>query len=242
MEEVTIEAVVLRRRDSGESDRRLTVFSRELGKIDLVAKGARKPTSRLAAVSEPLSWARFTFAPGKRTSYVTQAQMMSRYKGLRKDYDRLQSALAYLELCEQVLPYGLVEAETFQTINLCLEHLDSHPKPLIANVWCQVKLLEVTGHLPSFESSEDGTDLSPGLNWYSLEAGGLCSFATASTVRDSFQVSAEILLALARLTDLDSPPGNIVEAKGCNSVLFRTWLQIVQAELSATKTLLELYD
>ena len=42
------EAIVLRRRDFGEADRLLTLYTPERGKISALAKGARKPTSRKA--------------------------------------------------------------------------------------------------------------------------------------------------------------------------------------------------
>ncbi len=40
------EAVIIRRRDFGEADRLLTLFSRVQGKMKAIAKGARKPQSR----------------------------------------------------------------------------------------------------------------------------------------------------------------------------------------------------
>jgi DNA repair protein RecO (recombination protein O) len=42
----TIEGVVLNRRDYAEADRIITIFSYEKGKIVVLAKGARKLTSK----------------------------------------------------------------------------------------------------------------------------------------------------------------------------------------------------
>jgi DNA repair protein RecO (recombination protein O) len=39
------DAIVIRSREYGESDRLITLFSREMGKIEAIAKGVRKPKS-----------------------------------------------------------------------------------------------------------------------------------------------------------------------------------------------------
>jgi DNA repair protein RecO (recombination protein O) len=51
------EAIVLRRSDFGEADRLLTVFTPERGKLRLIAKGARKPSSCSAMASSWWRWA-----------------------------------------------------------------------------------------------------------------------------------------------------------------------------------------
>ena len=104
MAERIVHAIVLRRRDSGESDRRLTVLTEEYGKIDVLAKGARKGGSRLSGVSDPLSAAVMNLAEGKRNLFITQAQPLHSFRGLRNDYDRLTGALALVELFAAILP------------------------------------------------------------------------------------------------------------------------------------------
>jgi hypothetical protein len=41
-----VEAIILKHSDFGEADRLVTMYSRELGKLRALAKGARKPGSR----------------------------------------------------------------------------------------------------------------------------------------------------------------------------------------------------
>ena len=50
-----VEAVVLRHSDWGEADRLLTLFTREMGKLRVVAKGVRKLRSRKAGHLEPFT-------------------------------------------------------------------------------------------------------------------------------------------------------------------------------------------
>ena len=47
-----LEAIVIRRRNFGEKDRVLTLFSKEEGKIDVISKGCRRPGSRLCSFSD----------------------------------------------------------------------------------------------------------------------------------------------------------------------------------------------
>src|ERR1043165_6899140 len=120
MGETTVHAIVLRRRDSGESDRRLTVLTHELGKIDVIAKGARKAGSRLAGSSDPLVVAKFGLATGKKNLFVTQTQPMASFRGLRTDYERLTFALALCELYSAVVPWEEPFPEAYELLTRSL--------------------------------------------------------------------------------------------------------------------------
>ena len=73
MPEASVTAIVLHRTESGENDRRLTLLTLEQGKIDVIARGARKGGSRLAGISEPLVFAKMQLAVGRHRRFVTQA-------------------------------------------------------------------------------------------------------------------------------------------------------------------------
>lgn len=52
MRSYKVEGVVIRKRNFGEKDRILTIFSRERGKIEFLSKGCRRPGSRLSHCSD----------------------------------------------------------------------------------------------------------------------------------------------------------------------------------------------
>jgi recombinational DNA repair protein (RecF pathway) len=59
------EAIVLRRSDLGEADRLLTLYTPEWGKLRVIAKGVRKPTSRKSGHVELFTHSRLLIARGR---------------------------------------------------------------------------------------------------------------------------------------------------------------------------------
>ena len=141
---MTVNAIVLKRTNAGESDRRLTVLTREIGKVDVVAKGARKSASRLAGSSDPLTAAVLSIAEGKRNRFVTQAQPLSSFRGLRSDFDRLGMALALVELYAAVLPVEEPAPQAFDLLVLSLTALEKAERPEASLAWAEVQLLSIS--------------------------------------------------------------------------------------------------
>jgi len=96
-----VEAVVLRHSDWGEADRLLGLFTRELGKVRAVAKGARKPRSRKAGHLEPFTQVSLLLARGRDTLIVTQAEAIDAHLALREDLVRVGYAAYVVELLDR---------------------------------------------------------------------------------------------------------------------------------------------
>ncbi len=94
------EALVLRRTDFGEADRLLTVFTPGRGKLRLVAKGARKPSSRKSGHVELFSHGQFMVAVGRELDIVTQAETLEPFLPLREDLLRTTYAYYVAELAD----------------------------------------------------------------------------------------------------------------------------------------------
>jgi DNA repair protein RecO (recombination protein O) len=237
--DTTVEAIVLRRKDVGESDRRLTIFSRELGKIDVVAKGAKKPASRLRGVTEPLSTGQFTFASGKKQKYVTSAQPRSSFPGLRKDFDRLSLGLSWGELLSQILPFEQPFEEAFEHCFIALDQLEKHPIPAIALAWAEVKLLELSGFLPSFNRCVvTESKIMESEAYFSPSAGGYISSGSAGQISDRYYVRAEVLYGLAALTECGLPPRNLRFSLETLVALQPIWEYVCEAPLLARRHVL----
>ena len=66
----TTEAIVLTRFDLGEADRVLTLITPTGGKLKAIAKGIRRPTSRLGGSLEPFAELTVSMARGRTFDVV----------------------------------------------------------------------------------------------------------------------------------------------------------------------------
>lgn len=97
------EAVVLRTQSLGESDRIITMLSRDHGRIRGVAKGARKTQSRFGARLEPFMVADVLMHRGRSLDTVSQAESLASYgAAISADIDRYSSAGVIAEVADRL--------------------------------------------------------------------------------------------------------------------------------------------
>jgi DNA repair protein RecO (recombination protein O) len=99
------DAVILRTRNLGEFDRISILFSPVYGKVDAVARGIRKPTSKLSGNLEVFSHVYLFLSEGKNLDIINQVEICNSHYSLREDLTRLTCASYFIELIERsILP------------------------------------------------------------------------------------------------------------------------------------------
>lgn len=139
------EGVILRRRNLGEADSILTVFSPTVGKFDAIAKGVRKPTSRMRGHLEPLTRSQMHLGHGRNLDVFTQAETMAAYRAVREDLDRLTLAIYCCELIDRFTVDRVPHAQLYDLLNELLEGLDS-AAPLTIGRSFELRILSLTGY------------------------------------------------------------------------------------------------
>lgn len=105
----------------GESDRLLTILTREFGLIKAIAPGARKAISPLGGRSELFVVNQLLIAKGRSLDRITQAETVTTYGGLSKNLGKL-AASQYL--AELVLSQALGDHQQEDLFILLNEHLN----------------------------------------------------------------------------------------------------------------------
>lgn len=110
------EAVILARKNYGEADRLLTVFSKHYGKLRVIAKGIRRPTSRKKGALELFNHVKLFLAKGKNLDIITEAETKDSFYQWRKDLTKVGVAYHLSELVTRLLPEHQEHKEVFDLL------------------------------------------------------------------------------------------------------------------------------
>jgi len=126
---VTSRAIILRNHRLGETSKVVVCYTRDYGKVRLVAKGVRKGGSRFGAALEPLmvSGVVFYLREGRDLSLVSQASIERAFPELRRDVVRMAMGGAVVELLERLLPDHEPDDELYELTERTLGVMSEAP-------------------------------------------------------------------------------------------------------------------
>lgn len=198
------EAIVLRRTDFGEADRLLTVFTPERGKLKLIAKGARKPTSRKSGHVELFSRGQFLVAVGRDLDIVTQAETVEPYLALRQDLIRTAYAYYVAELADAFTGEGDENRRLFDLLKDTFGWLGGTADLQLVARFYEVHLLGLLGYQPQlFVCSSCQSLLQPEANYLSPADGGVLCPRCGADRPGTTEISANALKVLRFLQTRD---------------------------------------
>jgi len=168
------EAIVLRRRDFGEADRMLTLYSREFGKIQALAKGARKPQTRKTGHVELFMRTNFLFARGRNIDIITQAELVEAYPALREDLVRATYASYAVELLDGMTAEGDHDLRKYELLSKALGWLEKTDDVRLAARFYELRLLSLAGFQPQlFHCVSCKEPIEEQDQFFSADRGGL---------------------------------------------------------------------
>jgi DNA repair protein RecO (recombination protein O) len=168
------EAIVLRRSDFGEADRLLTVFTPDRGKLRLVAKGARKPSSRKSGHVELFSHGLFLVAVGRELDIVTQAETLEPFLPLREDLLRTTYAYYVAELADAFTAERDENRAIFDLLKDAFGWVCTAGELALVARYYELHLLGLAGYQPQlFVCGGCQVRLQPVVNYLSAADGGV---------------------------------------------------------------------
>lgn len=96
------EGIVLRVRNLGEADRLVTMYTKEKGKLNTTARGARRIRNRLLSPSQVFTHGRYMIFPGKGLHNLSQADIINSNQILRDDLEKFAQASYVTELLDKL--------------------------------------------------------------------------------------------------------------------------------------------
>jgi DNA repair protein RecO (recombination protein O) len=169
-----VSAVVLRHKDWGEADQLLTLYTRELGKVRAVAKGARKVTSRKAGHLQPFTQVTLQLARGRDLLIVTQAETINAFLAIGVDLLKTGYASYVIELLDRfTYDDDGGHSSTFKLLVETLDRLEKESDAWLAVRYYEMRLLDYVGFRPQLiDCVNCGREILPEDQFFSFSAGG----------------------------------------------------------------------
>ena len=176
--QIKLTGMVLVSMPVGDYDRRLTILTKERGKISAFAKGSRKPTSPLLGCSQPFSFGEFVLYEGKSSYNVVSAEISNYFAELREDVESIYYAMYFCEFSCFMTKENLEAGEPLKLLYMTLRALSkpSLHKKLVRRIF-ELRFMAVNGEMPQVENcglcgKEEMLKAPKG--WFSPSEGGIC--------------------------------------------------------------------
>ena len=173
----TTDAIVLTRFDYSEADRILTLITPGLGKLKAIAKGIRRPTSRIGGSLEPFAELHLVLAHGRTFEVVTQVSVARPWLRLRDDLISFGTASYLAELADRTLEERHAAEPIYLLLRRAYELLDAGMAPGRVARWYEMHLADELGVRPEVDRCvECGRLLPPDerYRWLPPLGGVLC--------------------------------------------------------------------
>ena len=146
---VATDGLVIREQYTGESDRIVTLLTREFGIVRAFATGARNIKNRNHAATQLLSYGRFVLYQKKDVWRVGEAEPIALFFELREDIEKISLAQYFCELCGAVAPEGVDCTDYLSlTLNSLKLIIDAKiPLKQIKSVY-ELYILSLSGYMP----------------------------------------------------------------------------------------------
>ncbi len=151
---IRTEAVVLRSLDYGETSQIVTLFTREMGKLGVMAKGARRPKSSFGATLQPMAYTQvvFYYKPTRTLQTLSESSHVESFHRLRENLSTISVGLRIVELVDALMEEEDPQPDAFTLVVRALERLNK-TEARVSNLWpyVQLRLAQILGVAPAVE-------------------------------------------------------------------------------------------
>ncbi len=211
------QAIVLSRFELGEADRVLTLLTPHDGKLKAIAKGVRRPGSRIGGSVEPFAELHLVLVRGRTFDVITQASVGEAWLALR---DRLESAATawYIgELAERAVEERAAAYPVYALLRRAFQLLDDGMAPGRVARWYEYGLADALGMRPEVDrcvECDRPLEEQESFRWVPALGGVLCQRHPGPPVEQvGLSLAALKLLKAYRRLDIEAIAGLRVPAE-----------------------------
>ncbi len=151
--QIKTQGIVLRQTNFKDSDKILTLFCRENGKINAIAKGARRTKSPFIGSTQIFCYSDFVLYKGRNFYHINQGEVLNSFYSLREDLYKLAYGAYILEIVEAGITEGESNEKIFLLVLKTLKTLSLMEEGFLKLILAfQLKFMSFIGYKPHLKS------------------------------------------------------------------------------------------
>ncbi|PLX27504.1 DNA repair protein RecO [Candidatus Parcubacteria bacterium] len=195
-------AIILDRETFREFDVKVLVFSEEKGRLSLVARGAKKPKSKLAGHIEPLNMLKMMVVKGKNYQYLTSAVSLDSFVNIKEDLDKLGESGRAVRLFKKIIREHEIDKNLYNLLKEFLEFVNKIDDVELEFYKFALKLATFLGYEPYLNKCLDCAKEE--LRFYfSAEAGGIICEKCLKNHKQVFAISENDIKGIKNIIKSD---------------------------------------
>lgn len=143
-----VEGIVIRTNDYGETHKIVTVFTREFGKVAVMARGAKRPKSRLSSSSQLFILGVFVYQRHKGMGSLNSADIIDSFRNIRSDIFLTSYGACMIELIDRLLEDYQPDPELYEILYQLLVRLNEGEDPEVLLSIMEIKMMTRAGAAP----------------------------------------------------------------------------------------------
>lgn len=168
------EGIVLRVRNLGEADRIVTIYTKERGKLNAAARGARRMRNRLLSSTQPFTHGVYLIFPQQGLHNLSQAEIIHSGQSLRDDLEKLAYASYLAELLDALTPEEDPAESVFALLAGVLSLAEKGRLKLAARAF-EIRLMRELGYEPELQACLSCREPLRESLYFTEQGGMLCS-------------------------------------------------------------------
>lgn len=154
---IKTEVIVLKSIKYGDTSKIVTLYSKDLGKVKAIIKGARNYKSGMSGIFQTLNFLSVILylKESREIQNLSKAEFIYSFKNISEDFDKLQTALKVIEIINKSLPDMDPNPELFKIATLFFTGInkpDSDNELLLLNF--QIDFLKISGMYPDLKNDQ----------------------------------------------------------------------------------------
>lgn len=195
--QITTDCLIIREKSMGESDKLLTVLSRELGVISVYASGAKNIKSKKGAATSLLSYSSLTLKKKGDLYRVTEASPIEVFFKTGEDIEALALAQYFCELAIYHAPSDEFSEQVLRLLLNSLYFLSERKKNIfLIKAIVELRLLSLIGYMPNLVACKECLEYESDIMYFDMAEGCLYCTKCATFQKNYAMINKPLIMAM----------------------------------------------